>query len=305
MKFISFIKKYVSERKFPNEFFLKFDNSQEALNYYHRSLDCYLYSSVKVGLKPQQPSILIKKRSFVMSYLYGMRHEYNRTVLRKIKNLFIKPIGAVVFDIGGSASQYTDVLTDESVVVFDRFIVADEGSGGENWQIPLLDLLEAQKKERKNLFYTYAEVEKLPTKNEKADLVICSEVFEHLPSDTIRFQVLNEIKRVLKRGGILLFSTPNTSDIIGRFKSLIKDKKYNHHGVWNDRRMIEVLEENDFEIITLSGTTIDWIFLKQIVEKFWVLIFLLRFIDIALEKVPFGWKLKHNTLIVASNTSSD
>lgn len=60
-------------------------------------------------------------------------------------------------------------------------------------------------------------IQGLPFEKETFDLVFCSEVIEH-NVDTYKF--LNEINRVLKKGGKLLLSTPNSSFWVYRILSL-------------------------------------------------------------------------------------
>ena len=48
----------------------------------------------------------------------------------------------------------------------------------------------------------------LPQKNESIDYIICQEGIEHIPN---QLNVLEEFNRVLKKGGILLITTPNKS----------------------------------------------------------------------------------------------
>lgn len=50
-------------------------------------------------------------------------------------------------------------------------------------------------------------IEALPVANDSVDLVVCSEVFEHLSLDVMR-QGLGEIRRVLKSGGFMIGTTP-------------------------------------------------------------------------------------------------
>lgn len=59
--------------------------------------------------------------------------------------------------------------------------------------------------------------DKFPYKSDIFDIVICSEVIEHLfdPENTIR-----ESYRVLKKGGMVLLSTPNFYSFINRIKIL-------------------------------------------------------------------------------------
>ena len=58
---------------------------------------------------------------------------------------------------------------------------------------------------------------KLPFGDESFDIVVFSEVLEHLTLSAIDV-VLNEIHRVLKKGGILLLSTPNLFSLSHRIK---------------------------------------------------------------------------------------
>lgn len=77
-------------------------------------------------------------------------------------------------------------------------------------QVVGVDISKAAIKEAKKVldkgFVVDIENEKLPFKNDYFDLIICSEVIEHI------FNIesfLKEIKRVLKKGGSLIITTPN------------------------------------------------------------------------------------------------
>ncbi|MFN3849991.1 MAG: class I SAM-dependent methyltransferase [Spirosomataceae bacterium] len=59
--------------------------------------------------------------------------------------------------------------------------------------------------------------EKLPIASESADYVLLMETIEHIPN---QYQLLNEIGRILKKGGILVLTKPNNSNISSRFANL-------------------------------------------------------------------------------------
>ena len=59
-----------------------------------------------------------------------------------------------------------------------------------------------------NLKYVSGSVEKLPFENEQFDIVISFETIEHV-KESVQKSFLNEIKRVLKKDGMLIMSTPN------------------------------------------------------------------------------------------------
>ena len=62
------------------------------------------------------------------------------------------------------------------------------------------------------------EKEKLPFKKETFDLVLMTEIVEHLTSDPRVY--LGEVNRVLKKGGHLLITTPNAAHLKNRVKLL-------------------------------------------------------------------------------------
>jgi len=58
----------------------------------------------------------------------------------------------------------------------------------------------------------------IPYKSSSFDLVVSTEVIEHLEN---KFLFFSEVKRVLKRNGVFIFSTPNLSNIPNRILYLI------------------------------------------------------------------------------------
>ncbi|MBA7660120.1 2-methoxy-6-polyprenyl-1,4-benzoquinol methylase [subsurface metagenome] len=53
---------------------------------------------------------------------------------------------------------------------------------------------------------TLGDIASLPFRDNSFDKIILSEILEHLPND---FQALKEVKRILKKGGVLLITVPN------------------------------------------------------------------------------------------------
>ncbi|MFA6073342.1 MAG: methyltransferase domain-containing protein [Candidatus Woesearchaeota archaeon] len=87
------------------------------------------------------------------------------------------------------------------------------------------------------------EKEKLPYKNESFDCVFASHILEHLEKNKL-IEVMNEIKRVLKKGGVLILTTP-TEYSFGFYGEWTHVRPYNHGSLPN---MIK-----DFEF-----TNVDW-----------------------------------------------
>jgi SAM-dependent methyltransferase len=88
----------------------------------------------------------------------------------------------------------------------------------------------ALKKSRQNYGnssdYFVADVHKLPFNGQIFDLVVLTEVIEHLSNQE---KAIKTITQVLKSGGHLIISSPNYSNLTGLVKR-IKDKKTGHQG---------------------------------------------------------------------------
>lgn len=64
-----------------------------------------------------------------------------------------------------------------------------------------------------------------PIPDESMDMVICCETIEHLPNQFFLFQ---ETARILKPGGTLLLTTPNSSSLRSRFSQFLMESE--HYG---------------------------------------------------------------------------
>jgi len=110
---------------------------------------------------------------------------------------------------------------------------------------------------------------KLPFKDESFDLIVCTEVLEHL---CYPHQVLKEISRILTADGYFVVSLPNSYNIIDLFK-IIRGKPipeldfdaYGHH-------VFTSIEQNfikrEFDIIDLTYHYIKHKYVSKFVKKF-------------------------------------
>ncbi len=67
--------------------------------------------------------------------------------------------------------------------------------------------------------------QKFPIEDASIDVVICCETIEHLPNQYFLFQ---ETSRILRTGGILILTTPNSSSLRSRFSQFIMESE--HYG---------------------------------------------------------------------------
>jgi SAM-dependent methyltransferase len=92
----------------------------------------------------------------------------------------------------------------------------------------------------------------LPIKDSTVDIVICSEIIEHLEQP---HSMLEEIARVLKPNGKLVISTPNKESIFLQIQNLLPiprfhDWKYveSHFQVYSPKEFDALLEKHGFTI---------------------------------------------------------
>jgi ubiquinone/menaquinone biosynthesis C-methylase UbiE len=115
-----------------------------------------------------------------------------------------------------------------------------------------------------NVSFDVGDVRQLPYADDEFDLIVCFETIEHVPDPE---RVLDELKRVLKPGGMLALSTPNRdvyapgnpfhlreltsneleSELTSRFRSVVIRRQHTWvaSGIFDD----ETFESSDHELI--------------------------------------------------------
>lgn len=110
---------------------------------------------------------------------------------------------------------------------------------------------------KSKFFYTYKK--KIPLKNKSIDFISLVELIEHLDNKELSL-LLNECKRVLKKDGKILFTTPNyfsfwpVLEIILNFISPFS-YKHQHINKFNKKRLFMFLNSQNFNVIK-TGTFI-------------------------------------------------
>lgn len=128
----------------------------------------------------------------------GLQHTKNREAWIK-KQLKKIPKGYKILDIGAGEliyKKYCEHLEYTSMD-FGQYDgqINEEGLHKKDWKYGMLDVI--------------GDASKLSFKNEKFDVVLLTEVLEHVPEP---FIVLKEASRVLKKNGILILTAPFTSE---------------------------------------------------------------------------------------------
>ncbi len=107
----------------------------------------------------------------------------------------------------------------------------------------------------------------LPLESNFADVVCFFDVLEHVPSGS-ELQVLNEIKRVLKKDGKLFFSTPNKN----LFSNIFDIAWYFGHRHYSKEEIKKLLKKADFKIERiiirgniLSSLYLTWFYIAKVI----------------------------------------
>ncbi len=198
----------------------------------------------------------------------------------------------VALDIGCSSGLITCALED-----LFRCIVGLE-----------YDAAALQKRPRSgcNAIFIQGDAMMVPFANQSIDLIICAQVYEHVPSDN---RLVEEMFRILKPGGNIFFSGPNKlypielhynlpfihwlpqrlADGILRFFHLGDHYYERSRTVWGLRKLF-----HKFEIIDLTGNVllIELETTSNSLKRFFILINL-WFLKVTVPLIPnFNWILK-------------
>lgn len=160
----------------------------------------------------------------------GLHHQY----IFKLSKRYI--LNKVVLDVGCWTGQYTKLAS----AVAKKIYGLD----------PDKNAIKFAKKQVTNGNFLVGSAVKLPYPSEFFDVVVISEVLEHVPLQTEQ-KVLKEIRRVLKKGGILILSTPNNNIF-----SILLDPAYFMlgHRHYSKKKIIHFLNESHFKIKKIFTT---------------------------------------------------
>lgn len=118
-----------------------------------------------------------------------------KRIIKLLEIYFASPLAKLeILDIGGS----TGIIANELAKTFRKVTVTDIDKGALKFA--------GKKFKRKNLFFKYADAMKMPFRQNSFDVVICTHVYEHVPSPK---KLFNEIHRILKPGGVCYLAAQN------------------------------------------------------------------------------------------------
>ena len=174
----------------------------------------------------------IGRDSFFYKFGYGRFMKFYFNNLFKPLKFYIREIKAgKVLDVGCAYGFMLEKFPD----TFEKF------------GIDISDYAIAEAKKRLlNAILTVSNIEDvLPFTEEFFDIVICNDVLEHLENPE---NALNNIQRVLKRGGILYLTAPNLNWVRKKIFAYADKKEY-HISLFPHEALLNLLVKSGFEII--------------------------------------------------------
>lgn len=98
--------------------------------------------------------------------------------------------------------------------------------------------LTAESLQYDNVRFLQGSADKLDFQDSGFDIVLCSDVIEHLPDPE---QCLREIKRVLKPGGTMILTTPNDTSAVKALLNALRNRQSAMHGIDDDHISVKGL----------------------------------------------------------------
>lgn len=192
-------------------------------------------------------------RTFLKYYLTMYRSDYHSRRARAIISLFPPPCGKKVLEVGCGGGFYS---------------LATAKSGCQ--EIILTDVQQVCVRAAKlNIFeHTGSKADGiicdalyLPFRDESFDLVLCSDVIEHLDEDQA---FLKQISRVLKKGGLSVVATQSQNSInyfleATMQRKVLKRREWmgwdpTHQRFYTPKSLSNVLCEADLKVVKIVGT---------------------------------------------------
>lgn len=164
-----------------------------------------------------------------------------------------------------------------------------------------------EKIELRNCSFTAGDAEGLGYKDDSFDIVVCTELLEHLPNPN---ESLKEIHRVLKFGGVAIITTPNRENILKKIagKSIAerletdcqktdpyqkRENSFGHISVLSSKELIKISKETGFEIEKIRKGSL--VYGLPYFDRHQIFFGFLLIIDAILDHLPhnhnFSWEV--------------
>jgi len=155
-----------------------------------------------------------------------------RSCLDLIKKYNLR--GKVLLDVGSSTGLLESKLYDKNL----KRIIGVE---------PNKKAVDFAKKNVKDVEFYVGTADNLLVKNNSCDIVTMFDVIEHVPENG-EIDAFKEVRRVLKKGGVFLLSTPNNN----LFTNLLDPAWYFGHRHYKPEQIKKMLVDSKFKILSVN-----------------------------------------------------
>lgn len=139
--------------------------------------------------------------------------------LKEIKKRFIYKKRLATLDVGCGNGRLSHFLKNEPI----EYVGVDNNR----------TMLRIAKKKNPHVTFRFAEITKLPFSTHSFDTVWCIAVLHHLPTKKLRVKALKEIKRILKKNGLLMLTVWNLWQ--PKYRKYIDKKTQNAEIPWKKK----------------------------------------------------------------------
>ena len=167
-------------------------------------------------------------------------HYYKLDVLKKLFTRYV-PAGGNALDLGCGRCLFTDIQPNWPFKIF----AGDLDPG----------LIKERKAEVPQNYWFISDVLHVPFRSEYFDALFVGEIIEHVNDPAL---ALEEWKRVLKPGGMLILTTPNRERLLARIEGRERPYSPDHlHELSYKELRDEVLPKSGFKVVVSTGIYVE------------------------------------------------
>jgi len=201
-------------------------------------------------------------------------------------------------NVGANIQMFNDLFPDARDMEFYGVDISEKA-------------IQIAKEKVKNRSFAVGDAENLGYKDNCFDIIVCTEVLEHLPTP---YKALKEIHRVLNWNGIIIITTPNKENILKKMAGKkIKERveadcqtvpphqkregSFGHISVLSSRELIQTLKKVGFKVERIRKGSL--VYGLPFFDRHQIFFGFLLILDTILDHIPFTYNFSWNCCVKA------